>query len=102
MLYNSDFDFNNNTRLDDLNDLETVDYNNDASITDLVRIKKLKIIIEEDGEENGIQIIKTVNYANDDVNDVKFIKKAPLHPRQRLKRLSKNNLIRNQTDNITS
>ena len=63
LLYNSDFDFNNNTRLDDLNDLETVDYNNDASITDLVRIKKVKIIIEEDGEENGIQIIKTVNYA---------------------------------------
>ena len=62
MLYNSDFDYNNNTRLDDLNNLETLGYNNDASITDLVRIKKLKIIKEEDGEENGIQIIKTVNY----------------------------------------
>ena len=63
MLYNSNFDYNNNTRLDDLNDLETVDYNNDSTITDSVRIKKLKIIKEEDGEENGIQIIKTVNYA---------------------------------------
>ena len=63
MLYNSNFDYNNNTRLDDLNDLETVDYNNDSTITDSARIKKLKIIKEEDGEENGIQIIKTVNYA---------------------------------------
>ena len=63
LLYNSNFDYNNNTRLDDLNDLETVDYNNDSTITDSVRIKKLKIIKEEDGEENGIQIIKTVNYA---------------------------------------
>ena len=62
LLYNSDFDYNNNTRLDDLNNLETLGYNNDTSITDLVRIKKLKIIKEEDGEENGIQIIKTVNY----------------------------------------
>ena len=62
LLYNSDFDYNDNTRLDDLNNLETLGYNNDASITDLVRIKKLQIIKEEDGEENGIQIIKTVNY----------------------------------------
>ena len=34
---------------------------------------------------------------SDDDDDVKFILKNPLHPRQRLKRLSKNNLIRNQT-----
>ena len=27
-----------------------------------------------------------------------LLKKTPLHPRERLKRLSKNNLIRNQTD----
>ena len=34
---------------------------------------------------------------SDDDDDFKFILKNPLHPRQRLKRLSKNNLIRNQT-----
>ena len=27
-----------------------------------------------------------------------LLKKTPLHPRERLKRLSKNNLIRSQTD----
>ena len=63
-------------------------------------IKKLETIKEEDDEEDGLQVIKTVKYAtisnNDD--DVKFIKKTPLHPRERLKRLSKNNLIRNQND----
>ena len=37
---------------------------------------------------------------SDDDNDVKFIKKTPLHPRERLKRLSENYLIRNQTDKI--
>ena len=44
--------------------------------------------------------MKAVNYAtiSDDDDDVKFILKNSLHPRQRLKRLSKNNLIRNQTD----
>ena len=59
---------------------------------------------EKDGEEDGLQIIKT-NYAtvsddddDDDDDDVKFIKNTSLHPRERLKRLSKNNLIRNQTD----
>ena len=35
--------------------------------------------------------------SNDD-EDVKFIKTAPLCPKQRLKRPSKNSLIRNQTD----
>ena len=63
-------------------------------------IKKLETIKEEDDEEDGLQVIKTVKYAtisnNDD--DVKFIKKTPFHPRERLKRLSKNNLIRNQND----
>ena len=34
---------------------------------------------------------------SDGDDDVKFTLKNPLHPRQRLKRLSKNNLIRNQT-----
>ena len=37
-------DYNNDTRLDDLNNLETVDYNNDTSITDLVHIKKLETV----------------------------------------------------------
>ena len=34
----------------------------------------------------------------DDDDDVKFILKTPLHPTERLKRLSKNYLIMNQTD----
>ena len=90
-------DYNNDTRLDDLDDLETVYYNNDASITDIAPIKNLETIKEEDDEEDGLQIIKTVNYAiiSDDDDDVKFIKKAPSHPRENLKRLSKNNFIRN-------
>ena len=93
-------DYNNNTRRDDLVNLETVDYNNDSSITDLVPIKKLETIKEKDDEEDGLQIIKTLNYAtiSDDNHDVKFIKKTPSHPRERLKRLIKDNLIRNQTD----
>ena len=90
-------DYNNDTELDDLDDLETVDYNNDTSVTDLVPIKKLEIIKEEDDEEDGLQTIKTVNYMtiSNDNDDVKFIKKTPWHPRERLKRLSKNNFIRN-------
>ena len=35
--------------------------------------------------------------SNDD-DDVKFIKKSSLHPREKLKCLSKNYSIRNQTD----
>ena len=31
-------------------------------------------------------------------DDVKFIKKSPLHPREKFKCLSKNYSIRNQTD----
>ena len=90
---------NNDTRFDDLNDFETVDYNNDTSIIDLVPIEKLETFKEEDDGEDGLQIIKTVNYVTiSDDDDFKFIKKNPLHPRERLKRLSKNNLIRNQTD----
>ena len=73
-------DYNNNTRLADLYDLETVDYNNDTSITDLVPLKKLeKIKEEEDDEEDGLQVIKTVNYItiSNDNDDVKFFKKLP-------------------------
>ena len=75
--------YNNDTSLDDL---ETVDYNNDTSITDLVPIKKLDTIDEENDEENGLQIIKTVNSINisDHEDEVKFIKKTPLHTRDRL------------------
>ena len=43
-------DYNNDTKLDNLDDLETVDYNNDTSITDLVPIKKLQTIKEEDDD----------------------------------------------------
>ena len=65
-----------------------------------MHIKKLEIIKEEDDEEDGPQIIKTVNYPTigDCDDDVKFILKTPLNSKERLKRLSKNNLIRNQTD----
>ena len=68
--------------------------------------KKLETINEENHEEDGLQVIKTVNFiniSNDDNNDddeVKFIKKIPVHPRDRLKfeQFSKNQLIRNQDD----
>ena len=81
--------------------LQTVDYNNDTSITDLVPTKKLETTDEENDEEDGLQVIKTVNsinITNDDNDEGNFIKKTPLNPRDRLKRLSKNQLIRNQTD----
>ena len=68
--------YNNNTKSDDVDGLENVDYNNDASITDLVPIKKLQTIKEEnDDEEGGLQITKTVNYGNitDDNDGAKFI-----------------------------
>ena len=95
-------DYNNDTRRDNIDDIETVDYNNDTSITDLVPIKKLETIKEEDDdEEDDLQVIKAVHYVNisdDDDDDVKFSLKTSLHPRERLKRLSKNYLIRNQTD----
>ena len=57
----------------------------------MVPIKKLETIKEEDDEEDGLQLIKTVNYAaiSDDDDDVKFILKSPTHPRERLKRLRK-------------
>ena len=42
-----------------------------------------------------------MNISDDDDDDVKFILKTSLHPRERLKRLSKNYLIRNQTDEKT-
>ena len=50
--------------------------NKDTSITP---IKNLETIKEEDDEEDGLKIIKTVNYAtiSDDDDDVKFIKKLP-------------------------
>ena len=62
-------DYNNDTLLDDL---ETVDYNNDTSITDLAHIKKLETIDEGNDEEDGLQVIKTVNSINiiDDVLNV--------------------------------
>ena len=59
--YLETIDYNKDTRPDNLDDLETVDYNNDTSITDLVPIKKLETIKEEDDEEDGLQITKTVN-----------------------------------------
>ena len=71
------------TKLDDLDNLEIVDYNNDTSITDLAPIKKLETIKEEDYKGDGLQILKTVNYVtiSNDNDDIKFIKKAPVHSR---------------------
>ena len=51
--------------------------------------KKLETINEENHEEDGLQVIKTVNsinISNDDNDDdeVKFIKKIPVHHRDRL------------------
>ena len=66
-------------------------------------MKKLETIKEEDDEEDGLQIIKAVNYVtisdddNDD-DDVKFIKKLPCILDKGFTRFSKNSLIRNQTD----
>ena len=97
-------DYSNDTRLDDVDDLEIIDYKNDTSITDLVPIEKLETIKEEDDDkEDGLQVIKTVNYVNisnddDDDDDIKFTKTTPLHPTERVKCLSENYLIRNHTD----
>ena len=73
-------------------------------------MKKLETIKEEDDEEDGLQIIKAVNYVtisdddadddddDDDDDDVKFIKKLPCILDKDFTRFSKNSLIRNQTD----
>ena len=62
-------DYNNDTTPDNLDDLETVDYNNDTSITDLVPITKLETINEENDEEDGLQVMKTVDPINIIDND---------------------------------
>ena len=70
-------------------------------MTDLAPIIFFETIKEDnDDKEDGLQVIKTVNYVNisNDDDDVKLIKKSPLHCRERLKSVSKNYLIRNQTD----
>ena len=41
-----------------MDDFETVGYNNDTSVTDLVQVGKLKTIKED--ENSDIQVIKTV------------------------------------------
>ena len=80
--------YNDDTSLDDL---ETVDYNSDTSVTELVPVRKLKAI--KDDENNNIEVIKMVQRVvisddNDD-NDDEFLKQTPLHPRDRLKRSEK-------------
>ena len=71
-----------------MDDFETVGYNNDTSVTDLVQVGKLKTIKED--ENSDMQVIKTVQKVvisdGDDDNDVEFLKETPLHPRDRLKR----------------
>ena len=41
----------NDTSVDDLDDLETAEYNNDTSIRDLVPTKKLEMIKKENDDE---------------------------------------------------
>ena len=74
-----------------MDEVETVDYNNDTSVTDLVPVQKLKTIKED--ENFDIEVIKTVQRVavsdDDDDDDVEFSKQRPLHPRDRLKRSEK-------------
>ena len=64
-----------------MDDLETVDYNNDTSVTDLVPVRKLKTIKED--ENDNIEVIKSVQRAvisndnDDDDDDVEFLKQRP-------------------------
>ena len=73
-----------------MDDLETVDYNNDTSVTDVVLVRNLKTIKENDNDD--IEVIKTVQRVfvsddNDDDNDddVEFSKQMLLHTMDRLK-----------------
>ena len=66
-----------------MHDLETVDYNNDTSVTDLVLVRKLKTIKED--ENDNIEVIKSVQRAvisndnddDDDDDDAEFLKQRP-------------------------
>ena len=67
-----------------MDDLETVDYNNDTSVTDLVPLRKLKTIKED--ENDNIEVIKSVQRVvisndndddDDDDDDVEFLKQRP-------------------------
>ena len=66
-----------------MDDLETVDYNNDTSVTDLVPVRKLKTIKED--ENDNIEVIKSVQRAvisndnddDDDDDDAEFLKQRP-------------------------
>ena len=74
-----------------MDDLETVDYNNDTSAIDLVPVWKLKTIKEN--ENDNTEIIKTVQrvvISHDvDDDDVEFSKQMSLHPTDRLERSEK-------------
>ena len=63
-----------------MDDLETVDYNNDTSVTDLVPVPKLKTIKKD--ESDNIEVIKSVQRVvisddDDDDDDVEFLKQYP-------------------------
>ena len=62
-----------------MDDLETVDYNNDTSVTDLVPVPKLKTIKKD--ENDNIEVIKSVQRVvisdDDDDDDVEFLKQYP-------------------------
>ena len=77
-----------------MDDLETVRCHNDTSVTDLVPVRKLKTIKEDENDDTEfIQTAKRVVISDynddddddDDDGDVEFLKQAPLHPRDRLK-----------------
>ena len=77
-----------------MDDLETVDYNNDTLVTDLVPVRKLKTIKEDENEDiEVINMVQRIVISDDDDDDddddyddeVEFLKQTPLHPRDRLK-----------------
>ena len=72
-----------------MDDLEIVDYHNDTSVTDLVPVRKLETIKED--ENDYIEVIKTAQRVviSNDNDNVEFLKQIPLHPRDRLKRSEK-------------
>ena len=82
-----------------MDDLETVDYNNDTLVTDLVPVRKLKTIKEDENEDIEVmKMVQRIVISDDDDDDdddddedddyddeVEFLKQTPLHPRDRLK-----------------
>ena len=81
--------------LTDVADTETVDYNNDTNINDVLSSKSAEIAAKKiSGKYRKIRKRKRINVPDNLINsskkskveDVTFIKQVPLHPRERLKR----------------